>query len=73
METAALKAAGDNRNTPFVRKLANLYTRGTFIEDILFTFDRDIILVLISFTCRMIGLYYFDSIEYILIWEARTP
>ncbi|CAG8641871.1 606_t:CDS:10 [Paraglomus brasilianum] len=44
METAALKAAGDNRNTPFVRKLANLYTRGTFIEDILFTFDRDIIL-----------------------------
>jgi DNA mismatch repair protein MSH3 len=37
METAALKAAGDNRNAPFVRKLTNLYTQGTFIEDILLT------------------------------------
>jgi DNA mismatch repair protein MSH3 len=26
VETAALKAAGNNRNTPFVRKLTNLYT-----------------------------------------------
>src|SRR5256714_828172 len=34
IETAALKAAGDNRNTPFVRKLTNLYTKGTYIDDI---------------------------------------
>lgn len=34
METAALKAAGDNRNTPFVRKLTNLYTKGTYIDDV---------------------------------------
>ncbi|KAJ5628189.1 hypothetical protein N7490_010417 [Penicillium lividum] len=34
IETAALKAAGDNRNAPFVRKLANLYTKGTYIDDI---------------------------------------
>ncbi|KAK4985422.1 Mismatch repair protein msh3 [Elasticomyces elasticus] len=34
LETAALKAAGDNRNTPFVRKLTNLYTKGTYIDDI---------------------------------------
>lgn len=34
LETAALKAAGDNRNTPFVRKLTNLYTKGTYIDEI---------------------------------------
>ena len=34
VETAALKAAGDNRNAPFVRKLTNLYTRGTYIDDV---------------------------------------
>ncbi|KAL8979309.1 MAG: hypothetical protein Q9205_005326 [Flavoplaca limonia] len=34
LETAALKAAGDNRNTPFVRKLTNVYTKGTYIDDI---------------------------------------
>ncbi|KAE8351590.1 DNA mismatch repair protein msh3 [Aspergillus coremiiformis] len=33
METAALKAAGDNRNAPFGRKLTNLYTKGTYIDD----------------------------------------
>lgn len=31
METAALKAAGDNKSGPFVRKLAGLYTRSTLI------------------------------------------
>ena len=34
LETAALKAAGDNKNTPFVRKLTNLYTKGTYIDDV---------------------------------------
>lgn len=34
IETAALKAAGENRNAPFVRKLTNLYTKGTYIDDI---------------------------------------
>ncbi|PGH27892.1 DNA mismatch repair protein MSH3 [Polytolypa hystricis UAMH7299] len=34
LETAALKAAGDNRNAPFVRKLTNLYTKGTYIDDV---------------------------------------
>ena len=34
LETAALKKAGDNRNAPFVRKLTNLYTKGTYIDDI---------------------------------------
>lgn len=34
IETAALKKAGDNRNTPFIRKLTNLYTKGTFIDDL---------------------------------------
>lgn len=33
LETAALKKAGDNRNAPFVRKLTNLYTKGTYIDD----------------------------------------
>ncbi|QDS67421.1 Mismatch repair protein msh3 [Venturia effusa] len=33
VETAALKAAGDNRNGPFVRKLTNVYTRGTYVDD----------------------------------------
>ncbi|KAL1916809.1 uncharacterized protein VTP21DRAFT_5513 [Calcarisporiella thermophila] len=32
-ETAALKAAGDNRNAPFERKLTHLYTKGTFVDD----------------------------------------
>lgn len=34
LETAALKAAGDNRNAPFVRKLTNLYTKGTYIDEV---------------------------------------
>lgn len=34
IETAALKKAGDNRNAPFVRKLTNVYTKGTYIDDI---------------------------------------
>lgn len=34
IETAALKAVGDNRNTPFIRKLTNLYTKGTYIDDL---------------------------------------
>ncbi|KAL2787759.1 muts domain V-domain-containing protein [Aspergillus keveii] len=34
LETAALKAAGDNRNAPFVRKLTNVYTKSTYIDDI---------------------------------------
>ena len=33
-ETAALKAAGDNRNAPFIRELTNVYTKGTYIDDI---------------------------------------
>ncbi|KAK7115963.1 DNA mismatch repair protein Msh3-like [Littorina saxatilis] len=34
-ETAALKAAGDNRNAPFMRKLTALYTKSTLIgEDV---------------------------------------
>ncbi|PLB54223.1 DNA mismatch repair protein msh3 [Aspergillus steynii IBT 23096] len=33
VETAALKAAGDNRNAPFGRKLTNLYTKATYIDD----------------------------------------
>ncbi|KAL2809622.1 DNA mismatch repair protein msh3 [Aspergillus granulosus] len=34
LETAALKAAGDNRNAPFVRKLTNVYTKSTYIDDV---------------------------------------
>jgi DNA mismatch repair protein MSH3 len=34
LETAALKAVGDNRNKPFERKLTNLYTKGTYVDDI---------------------------------------
>lgn len=34
LETAALKAVGDNRNAPFVRRLTNLYTKGTYIDDV---------------------------------------
>ena len=34
METAALKKAGSNRNTTFIRKLTNVYTKGTYIDDI---------------------------------------
>ncbi|KAI8904154.1 DNA mismatch repair protein Msh3 [Powellomyces hirtus] len=34
METAALKAAGDNKSAPFVRKLMNVYTKGTFVDDL---------------------------------------
>ena len=33
-ETAALKAAGENRNAPFVRELTSLYTKGTYIDDV---------------------------------------
>ncbi|TVY81808.1 DNA mismatch repair protein msh3 [Lachnellula suecica] len=33
IETAALKKVGDNRNAPFTRKLTNVYTKGTYIDD----------------------------------------
>ena len=33
-ETAALKAAGDNRSAPFVRELTNIYTKGTYVDDV---------------------------------------
>jgi len=39
-ETAALKAVGDNRSAPFERKLTNLYTKGTYIDD--FNLDDDL-------------------------------
>ncbi|KAJ6630634.1 DNA mismatch repair protein MSH3 [Mycena sp. CBHHK59/15] len=32
VETAALKKAGDNRNTPFDRKLLHLYTAATYVD-----------------------------------------
>jgi DNA mismatch repair protein MSH3 len=34
IETAALKKAGDNRNTPFIRKLTQVYTKGTYVDEI---------------------------------------
>jgi DNA mismatch repair protein MSH3 len=34
LETAALKKAGDNRNAPFSRKLTNVYTKGTYVDEI---------------------------------------
>ena len=34
IETAALKKAGDNRNAPFTRKLTNLYTKGTYVDEV---------------------------------------
>ncbi|KAK9491801.1 muts domain V-domain-containing protein [Lipomyces doorenjongii] len=33
LETAALKAAGSNRNTVFKRELAEVYTKGTIVDD----------------------------------------
>jgi DNA mismatch repair ATPase MutS len=32
-ETKAVKAAGDNKNTPFARELARVYTKATLIGD----------------------------------------
>ncbi|KAI1299117.1 muts domain V-domain-containing protein [Xylaria venustula] len=34
IETAALKKAGDNRNAPFTRKLTNVYTKGTYVDEV---------------------------------------
>ncbi|KAJ7740749.1 muts domain V-domain-containing protein [Mycena maculata] len=34
VETAALKKAGDNRNAPFERKLVQLFTAATYVDDI---------------------------------------
>ncbi|KAH9888285.1 muts domain V-domain-containing protein [Xylariomycetidae sp. FL2044] len=34
IETAALKKAGDNKNAPFTRKLTNVYTKGTYVDEI---------------------------------------
>ncbi|KAJ2555395.1 Mismatch repair protein msh3 [Coemansia sp. RSA 1933] len=34
VETAALKAIGDNKSAPFSRKLAEVYTSGTLVEEI---------------------------------------
>ena len=34
LETAALKAAGDNKNKVFERKLTDVYTKGTYVDQI---------------------------------------
>ncbi|KAI0974303.1 muts domain V-domain-containing protein [Xylaria arbuscula] len=34
IETAALKKVGDNRNAPFTRKLTNVYTKGTYVDEV---------------------------------------
>ncbi|KAI9020558.1 muts domain V-domain-containing protein [Hyaloraphidium curvatum] len=34
VETAALKKTSDNRNAPFTRKLAGLYTKSTMVDDL---------------------------------------
>ncbi|KAI8344511.1 muts domain V-domain-containing protein [Chlamydoabsidia padenii] len=34
-ETAALKAAGANRGAPFERKLQHMYTKGTFVDEMI--------------------------------------
>ncbi|KAF9185929.1 Mismatch repair protein msh3 [Haplosporangium sp. Z 767] len=34
LETAALKAVGNNKSAPFTRKLTNLYTKATFLESL---------------------------------------
>jgi hypothetical protein len=34
-ETAALKAVGDNKQGPFLRELKNLYTKGTFVDEMI--------------------------------------
>ena len=31
-ETAALKANSENKNTPFIRSIANIYTKATYID-----------------------------------------
>jgi DNA mismatch repair ATPase MutS len=33
-ETAALKAVGDNKQGPFLRELKNLYTKSTFVDEL---------------------------------------
>ncbi|KAF9050682.1 hypothetical protein BDZ89DRAFT_1005971 [Hymenopellis radicata] len=40
-ETAALKKVGDNRNAPFDRKLARLYTAATYVDDLDSVDDTD--------------------------------
>lgn len=39
VETAALKAIGNNKSGPFDRKLTHLYTKGTYVDE--FQTDRD--------------------------------
>lgn len=34
IETAAVKAAGDNKSTPFMRELTNVYTQGTYVDEV---------------------------------------
>ncbi|CDZ97130.1 dna mismatch repair protein msh3 [Phaffia rhodozyma] len=34
IETAALKKSGDNRNTPFIREMKELYTATTFVDEL---------------------------------------
>lgn len=34
IETAALKKASENRNTPFIRKLTRLYTTATYVDEL---------------------------------------
>ena len=42
VETAALKAAGDNKSAPFSRRLTAMYTKSTLIGEGLATFQRSI-------------------------------
>lgn len=41
-ETAALKAAGDNKNAPFTRELVHVYTKATLIGDDILSICRNL-------------------------------
>jgi DNA mismatch repair protein MSH3 len=42
VETAAMKAAGENKNAPFTRELAHVYTKATLIGDDILSKSRNL-------------------------------
>lgn len=62
-ETAALKKVGDNRNAPFERKLAHLYTAATYV-----LFAENLFMSLILFFQR-----YVDGLGSTDDFERYTP
>jgi DNA mismatch repair protein MSH3 len=53
-ETKAVKAAGENKNTPFARELAHVYTKATLIGDDILSCEHSFAAIVYAYSCLLL-------------------